>query len=107
MLGLEYALALAFTELVDGGTMTEAEVLARMSWQPAAIAGMSHHGGPVAPGATANLCVIDPTERWTIDASGGASRSRNVPYVGREVRGRVRHTFLFGESVVADGEALR
>ena len=107
MLGLEYALALAFTELVDGGSMTEAEVLARMSWQPAAIAGMSHHGGPVAPGATANLCVIDPAERWTIDASGGASRSRNVPYVGREVRGRVRHTFLFGESVVADGEALR
>ena len=107
MLGLEYALALAFTELVDGGSMTEAEVLARMSWQPAAIAGMAHHGGPVAPGATANLCVVDPSERWTIDASGGASRSRNVPYVGREVRGRVRHTFLFGESVVADGEALR
>lgn len=108
MLGLEYALALAFTQLVDGGTgMTEADVIARMSWQPAAIAGLTHHGGPIAPGATANLCVIDPQERWTIDDSGGASRSRNVPYVGREVRGRVRHTLLFGESVVADGEAQR
>ena len=108
MLGLEYALALAFTQLVDGGSgMTEADVIARMSWQPAAIAGLTHHGGPIAPGATANLCVVDPQERWTIDGSGGASRSRNVPYVGREVRGRVRHTLLFGESVVADGEALR
>jgi dihydroorotase len=108
MLGLEYALALAFTELVDGPTtMSEVDVIARMSWQPAAIAGMGHHGRPVAAGEPANLCVIDPTVRWTIDAGGGASRSRNVPYVGREVRGRVRHTLCFGEPVVMDGEATR
>jgi len=107
MLGLEYALALAFTELVDGGSMTEADVLARLSWQPAAIAGMSEHGRPVADGEPANLCVVDPSTRWVIDATGGASRSRNVPYVGREVRGRVRHTFSFGEQVVIDGEVQR
>ena len=111
MLGLEYALALALTELVDGrngpGAMTEADVIARMSWQPAAIAGLGHHGQAVAEGAPANLCVFDPAERWTIDSSGGASRSRNVPYVGRSVRGRVRHTLCFGEVVVRDGEAQR
>ena len=112
MLGLEYSLALAFTELVDnapagGRAVTEADVLARLSWQPAAIAGMAAHGRPVAEGEPANLCVIDPAARWTIDASGGASRSRNVPYVGREVRGRVRHTLCFGEAVVIDGEAQR
>ncbi|MFZ4669375.1 MAG: dihydroorotase [Microthrixaceae bacterium] len=108
MLGLEYALALAFTQLVDGGSgMTEADVLARLSWQPAAIAAMDRHGRPVAVGSPANLCVIDPDARWTIDASGGASRSRNVPYVGREVRGRVRHTICDGEVVVRDGEAQR
>jgi dihydroorotase len=114
MLGLEYALALALTQLVDGGApgagggpMTDADVLARLSWQPAEIAGMEHHGGPVAEGAVANLCVIDPAARWTIDGTGGASRSRNVPYVGREVRGRVRHTLCFGEPVVIDGEAQR
>jgi dihydroorotase len=108
MLGLEYALALAFTQLVDGGSgMSEADVLARLSWQPAAIAAMDRHGRPVAAGSPANLCVIDPDARWTIDASGGASRSRNVPYVGREVRGRVRHTICDGEVVVRDGEAQR
>ncbi|CAN5525499.1 dihydroorotase [soil metagenome] len=108
MLGLEYALALAFTELVDGGTgMTEADVLARMSWRPAEIAGMDAHGGLISEGNAANLCVIDPGLRWVIDATGGASRSRNVPYVGREVRGKVRHTVLFGEAVVIDGEAQR
>ena len=41
--------------------------------------------------------------RTVIDASGGASKSRNVPYVGREVRGRVTHTVLHGRIVVADG----
>ena len=108
MLGLEYALALALTQLVDGGTgMTEADVLGAMSWRPARIAGLEHHGGPIVEGAPANLCVIDPGARWTIDDSGGASRSRNVPYVGRSVRGKVRHTFLFGEQVVIDGEVQR
>ncbi len=108
MLGLEYALALAFTELVDGGTgMTEADVFAAMSWRPAEIAGMDTQGGLVAEGSAANLCVVDPALRWTIDDSGGASRSRNVPYVGRTVRGKVRHTVLFGEPVVIDGEAQR
>ncbi len=107
MLGLEYALALALTELVDGGLATEADVLASMSWRPARIAGLDHHGRTVTEGAPANLCVVDPGERWTIDASGGASRSRNVPYVGRMVRGRVRHTILFGEAVVRDQEATR
>lgn len=107
MLGLEYALALALTELVDRGAMTELEVIAAMSWRPARIAGMSDQGRPVSEGEPANLVVIDPDETWTIDASGGASRSRNVPYVGREVRGRVRHTICSGDSVVVDGEATR
>lgn len=108
MLGLEYALALAFTQLVDGGSgMSEADVVAAMSWKPARIAGLEHHGLPVAEGSAANLCVVDPSATWTIDDTGGASRSRNVPYVGRTVRGRVRHTILFGEHVVIDGEAQR
>lgn len=108
MLGLEYALALGLTRLVDGPSgMSEAELIGRMSWQPARIAGLVDHGGPIEAGTPANLCVIDPSVRWTIDASGGASRSRNVPYVGMEVRGRVRHTILFGEAVVIDGEAQR
>ncbi|MFV0316325.1 MAG: dihydroorotase [Microthrixaceae bacterium] len=108
MLGLEYALALAFTELVDrGGAMGEVDVLGAMSWRPATIAGLTDHGGPVTPGTAANLVVIDPGARWTIDGSGGASRSRNVPYVGREVRGRVLHTICGGELVVSDGEVTR
>jgi len=104
MLGLEYALALALTEL----GLDLAEVVARLSWRPARIAGIGErHGGPVVEGRPANLAVIDPDATWTIDASGGASRSSNVPYVGRTVRGRVRHTILEGEIVVLDGRATR
>ncbi|MEZ5371660.1 MAG: hypothetical protein R2704_02750 [Microthrixaceae bacterium] len=51
--------------------------------------------------------MIDPNAAWTIDDTGGASRSRNVPYVGRRVTGRVRHTICGGEPVVVDGEARR
>lgn len=101
MLGLEYALALALTEL----GMELPDVLARLSWQPARIAGIAdRHGGPIEVGRPANLCVIDEQHAWTIDASGGASRSSNVPYVGREVRGKVRHTVYEGRPTVLDGE---
>jgi dihydroorotase len=83
-------------------------VLALLSWQPAAIAGLTEdHGGPVVPGAAANLCVIDPTATWTVDPSALASRSRNTPYAGRRLTGQVRHTVFRGEPVVIDAEAQR
>lgn len=104
MLGLETALALALTELA----IPTADVLALLSWQPARLAGIDgSHGGPVAPGRPANICVFDPTATWTVDRGGGASRSRNTPYAGRSVRGRVCHTICAGEPVVIDGEAQR
>jgi dihydroorotase len=104
MLGLETALALALTEL----DLPLRDVLGLLSWRPAAILGADGaHGGPVAPGRPANLCVLDPAATWVVDPSAMASRSRNTPYAGRELRGRVRHTFLWGEPVVLDGEAQR
>ena len=107
MLGLETALALTITELVDAGVMAIGDALARLSWGPAAIAGLTDHGGPISPGAIANLCVFDPSVVWTVDVSKLASRGSNSPYGGRAVTGRVRHTVLRGEAVVKDGEAQR
>lgn len=107
MLGLETALALALTELVPAG-LGVAQVIGLLSWYPAAIAGLDgEHGGPVVIGAPANLCVIDPSAVWVVDPGRLASRSRNTPYAGRTLTGRVRHTFLRGEPVVADGVATR
>ena len=104
MLGLETALALAISEL----PLDLAEILALLSWRPAVIAGLSNtHGGPIEVGRPANLCVIDPTATWTVDPAQLASRSRNTPYAGRTLTGRVRHTLLWGEPVVLDGDATR
>ncbi len=104
MLGLETALALALTEL----DLPIDRVLALMSWQPARIAGLAgEHGGPLSEGSPANLCVIDPDARWVVEPTRMASLSRNTPYGGRKLTGRVRHTVLRGEPVVVDGEAQR
>ncbi len=104
MLGLETALALALTEL----DLTVEEVLALLSWRPAGIAGLeADHGGPVAEGRPANLCVIDPAATWVVEPDRLVSRSRNTPYAGRRLTGRVRHTVVRGEPVVIDGEAQR
>jgi len=104
MLGLETALALALTEL----DLDLEEVLALLSWRPAELLGVGdRHGGPIIEGRRANLCVFDPDEEWTVDATTMHSRSRNTPYAGRRLRGRVRHTLLEGEPVFLDGEATR
>ncbi|MCU0309600.1 MAG: dihydroorotase [Acidimicrobiales bacterium] len=108
MLGLETALALAITELVEPGVLTLAEVLALMSWNPAAIARIDDsHGRDVEPGAPAHLVAFDPAHEWVVDPSELASLSHNTPYAGRTLRGKVRHTLLCGEPTVRDGEATR
>ncbi len=104
MLGLETALALALTEL----DLPLAKVLALMSWQPARIADIADvHGTAIAAGNRANLAIIDPDVTWVVRGDAMASKSRNTPFEGRTLRGKVRHTVLHGEPVVVDGEAQR
>jgi dihydroorotase len=108
MLGLETALALAVTELVEPGVLPLNEVLAAMSWRPAEIAGIGDsQGRPIAEGEPANIVVFDPSAEWTVDPAKLASRSKNTPYAGRTVRGEVRHTIRQGQPTVLDGEAQR
>lgn len=104
MLGLETALALVITEL----DVPLSTVVALLSWNPAAIAGVDdRHGRPVAVGEPANLAVFDPKAEWTVEPTQLASKSRNTPYAGRTLRGKVRHTIFDGTAVVVDGTATR
>ncbi len=104
MLGLETALALSLGEL----DMPVADVVAALSWKPAAIARIDHlHGRPVQPGEPANLTVFDAAHEWVVSPAQLSSKSRNTPYAGRTVRGKVRHTLLAGAPVVIDGAATR
>ncbi len=104
MLGLETALALANTEL----GLDLRQVFGLLSWRPAQLLGVTaEHGGPIEVGRPAHLCVFDPTATWTVDPDASVSRSRNNPYRGRQLTGRVRHTVYAGEPVVIDGEPQR
>jgi dihydroorotase len=105
MVGLETALGVCLPVLTAAG-MALGDVVAAMSWRPAAIAGIAaRHGRPVAAGSQANVVVFDPTEAWEVVPAKLAGRSRNTPFVGRQLRGRVRHTILGGVATVIDGVA--
>jgi len=161
MLGLETALAVAFSALCvgpaeagdegadrgwvppgTGAVMSLRDLFGLFSWRPARIAGLDQdarssgaalgarssgaalgarnggnggnggggvggQGGPILPGRAANLTVFDPAAEWVVDSSRQASRSRNTPFAGRRLTGKVRHTVFAGEAVVVDGEAQR
>ena len=104
MLGLETALGVALAHL----NMPVADVIAALSWKPAAIAGLDGvHGCDIVPGSPANLTVIDPTVEWEVVPARLASKSRNTPFVGVGLRGRPTHTILHGDLTVENGTATR
>jgi len=105
MLGLETALALTLTELVDE-VVSLPEAVALLSTRPARSRDISGHGGPVVPGAPANLVLFDPEARWTVDPRALRSRSRNTPFAARLLRGQVVHTLLRGTFTVRDGAVI-
>ena len=104
MLGLETALSIVQETMVDAGLLDWAEVAERMSYAPARIGRVAEHGRPIAVGEPANVVLYDPSVRRTIEASKSASLSRNTPYAGRELPGRVVATFLRGKPTVLDGK---
>jgi dihydroorotase len=103
MVGLETALPVVLSVLGD-----QWELIAdRMSRAPARIAGLADHGGVLAPGAPATFTLVDPAARRVVDPAEMASRSRNTPYAGTTLPGRIVATFLRGEPTVLDGKAVR
>jgi dihydroorotase len=105
MLGLETALSV--TWLAVGEALGWEGVAERMSRTPARIAGLDDHGQVPAAGVPANLTLVDPAARWTVEPAALASRSRNTPYAGTTLPVRVVATFLRGEATVLDGKAVR
>jgi dihydroorotase len=105
--GLETALAVILTELVDGGSLSLLEAIDRLSTAPARILGEAEHGGPVTPGAPANLVVFDPGAVWTVGERRLHSMGGNSAFLGRRLHGRVLHTLLRGVFTVRDGEPTR
>jgi len=102
--GLETALALVLTELVDTGRLGWGQLVERMAVAPRRILGLE----PVtlAAGSVADLTVIDPQQRWRVSADSFQSRSRNSAFIGRELKGRASHVYVGGYASLEDGEVV-
>ncbi|MEU5567064.1 dihydroorotase [Micromonospora musae] len=103
MLGLETALSITLEVLGPRWDL----IAERMSRTPARIAGLESHGLDPAPGVPANLTLVDPAAQRRIEPGELASLSRNTPYAGMTLPGRVVATFLRGEPTVLDGKAVK
>jgi dihydroorotase len=103
MTGLETALAVVAQTMVEPGRLSWRQVAQRLSEAPARIGRLEDHGRPLAVGEPANLCLVDPAARWTVEPAQLASRSRNTPFAGQELPTRVLATFLRGTPTVLDG----
>lgn len=95
IIGLETALALGITELVDGGYLTMRQLLALMSTNPANLYHLD--AGYLAEGGPADIILIDTTAEWIPEAY--ASRACNTPFTGWKLKGRVSHTICKGRLV--------
>jgi dihydroorotase len=106
MVGLETALSIVHQTMVTSGLLDWAGVAERMSHGPARIGRIDGHGRQLTAGQPANLVLYDPDVRRTVIASELVSLSRNTPYAGMELPGRVVATFLRGRPTVLDGAVL-
>lgn len=101
MLGLEQALAVVMEVMVGTGRMDWPTLVERMSTAPARLGQVPRQGRPLAAGEPANLVLVDPAARATVDASASRSRSRNNPYDGRDLPDPVVATFWKGRRTYA------
>ncbi len=101
--GLETSLSVCYTKLVETGRLTLSELIARMAWNPARLLHLA--GGTLQKGAPADLVLFDPAARWTVDPEGLHGKSRNTPFKGMTLTGRVKLTMLGGRVVFDEGVA--
>ncbi len=97
MLGLEQALAVVLEVMVNTGRLDWPTVAERMSYAPARLGQVGEQGRELVVGEPANLVLVDPSARATVDANQSRSRSRNNPYHGRELPDPVVTTIWRGK----------
>ena len=102
IVGLETAFAVAQTDLVGSGLFTLPELIRRMTTEPARVFHLP--GGTLAPGTVADIVVLDPAAKWTVDPATFHSKSRNTPFTGRALTGRALLTIVAG-AIVHDVES--
>ena len=95
IIGLETAVGLTLTYLVESGILSLSAAIEKWTWAPARILRLP--GGRLSPGDLGDLTLIDPKRNWTVDAARVRSKSNNTPFGGCELRGKAVATVVGGE----------
>lgn len=98
--GMETSLAVGVTYLVKTGLLTFEQLVGKMSTAPAKILGLN--AGKICVGAQADIALVDLDKQWTVDENKLHGKSKNTPFKGRTLCGKVKQTFLSGKSVFED-----
>jgi dihydroorotase len=95
MVNLETTLSLVITHLIRPGHLDWSQALAKLATNPARTLGLPK--GTLAIGADADVVIIDPEAKWTVDPKQFKSKSTNTPLAGKELHGRVERVIVGGE----------
>ncbi|RPI59715.1 MAG: dihydroorotase, partial [Planctomycetaceae bacterium] len=95
IIGLECALGLYVKALIDTGMMDWPALISRMTVCPAKA--LNQPLGTLSAGAAADVTIIDPKLKWTVDVEKFVSRSRNCPYNGWDLQGRAVASIISGQ----------
>ena len=96
-IGMETSLAVGITYLVKTGLLTFDELVRKMSVNPAKILGIE--AGSLSVGSSADIALVDINEQWTVDVDSLHGKSKNTPFKGMTLTGRVKKTLLNGKVV--------
>jgi dihydroorotase len=105
IVGLETALAVVVTNLVDKGYLSFPDLVERMSCAPARIFNLP--GGSLKKNTVADITVFDPAAKWKVDPSQFLSKGRNTPYQGMSLVGRATCTIVGGSVVYRSGNPVQ
>lgn len=102
MVGLETALALVLTKLVNTKVLSLKEAVKKLTAGPAKVLNLDK--GTLKVGVDADVIIVDPKTEWTVDASKFASKSKNTPFNGWKLKGKVLYTIVSGKVIVRNGK---
>ena len=107
MTGLETALSVVATAMIDTKLMNWADIARVMSERPAEIGQLADHGLPIAENEIANLCIVDPEMTWKVDARDTHSLSTNNPFHEMTLKSKVVHTIFRGKFTMKSGQVQK
>jgi dihydroorotase len=105
LVGLETAFGLVLTKLVETKILSLKQAVEKLTSFPAKILNLKNKG-TLKPGSDADVVIVDPQLVWTVDPARFASKSKNTPFAGWQLKGKVLYTIVAGRVVVSNGQLL-